>query len=362
MQASRLTAIGLVVAAVLWVLSGHLLPHGGNESNAASRAPEAAQSKAFRVSVINANVEDHVGRLNLSGRTEADKKVMIVARTSGILVDLKVQRGARVAKDAVIAILSDEAREAQVAQAQALFDQRSAEFEARRKLIEKGTLPRLDLNNLESQYRAAEAALAGAKAERERGTILAPWAGLVTDVPSELGMNLSPGKEIAQIVALDPMLAVVEASERKLAGLDVGKTADIRLIDGTIAQGRVRYVSKTASPTTRTYRVEVEMKNPDGKIPDGITAEVSIPLAAVPAMRVPRSALTFSSAGELGVRIVTSESIVKFVPVSLVADNKDEMFVKGIAPGSRIIVQGQDFVREGQRVEAIPYVANTAQR
>ena len=48
MQASRLTAIGLVVAAVLWVLSGHLLPHGGNESNAASRAPEAAQSKASR--------------------------------------------------------------------------------------------------------------------------------------------------------------------------------------------------------------------------------------------------------------------------------------------------------------------------
>ena len=85
-----------------------------------------------------------------------------------------------------------------------------------------------------------------------------------------------------------------------------------------------------------------------------LPAEVSIPLAAVPAMRAPRSAPTFSSAGELGVRIVPSESIVKFVPVSLVADNQDEMFVNGITPASRIIVQGQDFVREGQTVTAVP--------
>ena len=106
------------------------------------------------------------------------------------------------------------------------------------------------------------------------------------------------------MVALDPMLAVVEVSERKLAGIKVGDTAEVRLVTGETASGRIRFVAKTASPTTRTYRVEVEMPNPDGAIPDGITAEVSIPLAPVPATRVPRSALTFSSAGDLGVRAV----------------------------------------------------------
>lgn len=362
MKASRYTAVGLVAAAAAWILSGHLFPHHSDEGNAASRPSEAASAKAFRVSVMKAAIEPYAGKLKLSGRTEADRKVMVMARTNGIIVDLRAKRGQQVKKDEVIAILSDEAREAQVAQAQALFDQRAAEFEARKRLIDKGTLPRLDLNNIESQFKAAEATLAAAKAERERGTVLAPWNGIVTDVPAEVGQHLSSGKEIAQIVALDPMLAVVEVSERKLGGLSLGKSADIRLIDGQTAQGRVRYIAKSASATTRTYRVEVEIANPSGAIPDGITAEVAVPLEALPAVKVPRSALTFSSAGELGVRIVNDQSIVAFIPVALAGDEQGAMWVTGIADGARIIVQGQDFVREGQRVEAVPAEAATAQR
>jgi multidrug efflux system membrane fusion protein len=36
------------------------------------------------------------------------------------------------------------------------------------------------------------------------------------------------------------------------------------------------------------------------------------------------------------------------------------MWVGGIAEGTRVIVQGQDFVREGQKVDAIPAVELTA--
>jgi len=63
---------------------------------------------------------------------------------------------------------------------------------------------------------------------------------------------------------------------------------------------------------------------------------------------VPRSALTFSSAGELGVRVVGEKDKVAFVPVSVVDDQQQVMFVSGVADGARVIVQGQDFVREGQ--------------
>ena len=71
----------------------------------------------------------------------------------------------------------------------------------------------------------------------------------------------------------------------------------------------------------------------------------------MPATRVPRSALTFSSAGDLGVRTVDADDMVDFVPVSVVEDEQSFMWVTGIADGSRVIVQGQDFVREGQKVE-----------
>jgi len=133
----------------------------------------------------------------------------------------------------------------------------------------------------------------------------------------------------------------------------VGERADVRLVTGEAASGRIRFVAKTASTTTRTYRVEIELPNGDGKIPDGITAEVMVPQAAVMAARMPRSALTFASNGDLGVRTVDADGTVAFAPITVVEDEQAAMWVAGLANGSRVIVQGQDFVREGQVVEAV---------
>jgi len=362
MKASRLTAIGLVAAAGLWIASGHFLPHETAESRAAMRAGEAEAKKPFRVAVVATNVVPHSRKLTIAGRTEADKRVVIFARTGGIVTELRVKRGTWVQKGEIIAVLSDEAREAQVAQAQAIVTQKRTELDAKRQLILNGTLPRLQLVDLEAQLKAAEASLAGAEAERDRGVVRAPWSGVVHDVAVEVGQAAFSfaGREIATVVALDPMLAVVEVAERKLAGIKDGDTADVRLVTGESASGKIRFIAKTASQTTRTYRLEIELPNADGRIPDGITAEVSVPQSPVPATRVPRSALTFSSAGNLGVRAVDRNDVVGFVPITVVEDEQSFMWVAGIADGSRVIVQGQDFVREGQKVEAVGAAELTA--
>jgi multidrug efflux system membrane fusion protein len=158
------------------------------------------------------------------------------------------------------------------------------------------------------------------------------------------------------------MLAVVEVSERKLAGIQVGERAEVRLITGQTVPGRIRFVAKSASQTTRTYRVEVEMANADGHIPDGITAEVVLSLKPVPAAQVPRSALTISSAGDIGVRVVGEGDKVAFVPVHVVEDMADAMWLSGIADGARVIVRGQDFVREGQQVAVVGAQTESAAR
>src|SRR6266511_4364875 len=245
MNASRLTAIGLVVAAGLWIASGHFLPYGAAET--AVRAGEGEAKNLFRVAVATTSVVPHSRKLTIAGRTE---------------------------------------------------------LEAKRALILSGTLPRLQLVDLEAQLKAAEASLAAAEAEHQRGIVRAPWSGVVHDVAVEVGQAAFSfaGREIASMVALDPMLAVVEVAERQLAGIKVGAVAEVRLVTGERTSGKVRFVAKTASPTTRTYRVEIEVPNADGNIPDGITAEVLLPLAPVVATRVPRSAITFSSAGNLGLR------------------------------------------------------------
>ncbi|MBK8007839.1 MAG: efflux RND transporter periplasmic adaptor subunit [Rhizobiales bacterium] len=354
LQGSKLLALVLVLLAVLWIGSGILFPH--HAAPAATAAQHAAEK--FRVAVTTVNAQEYQPRLVLSGRTEADKKVAIVSRTQAIITELRVKRGDTVKAGDVLAVLMDDGRSAQLSQARALVQQRKAEFEARTKLIEQGNLPKLDANSIASLLRAAEAALAQAEAEVERVRILAPWDGVVNQVSAELGQYLmmmpgSNGNEIAQMISLNPIIAIVEVSEKKLSGVRMGEEAELRLVSGEVVKGKVRYISKSAAATTRTYRVDIEAPNPGNKIPDGITTEVAILMAQLKATKVPRSALTFSAQGKLGVRAVNAENKVVFIPIELVDDEQQSMWVKGIADGTRVIVQGQDFVREDQIVEAV---------
>ncbi len=242
MKGSRFIALGVVAAAALWIASGHFFPRETVQSRTAVRASETEQKKPFRVAVTRATVIAHARRLTLSGRTEADKRVVITARAAGVLTELRVKRGMWVQKDDIIAVLSDEAREAQVAQAEAVVTQKRTELDAKRQLIINGTLPRLQLVDLEAQLKAAEASLAAAQAERDRGVVRAPWSGVVQDLAVEVGQAAFSftGRELATLVSLDPMLVIVEVAERKLAGMKVGEKAQARLVTGEVVAGKIR--------------------------------------------------------------------------------------------------------------------------
>ena len=140
MKGSRITAVGLVAAAALWIASGHFMPHESAESRAAIQPAEAEAKKLFRVAVMPTNVEQHSLRLTISGRTEADKRVMVTARTGGVLTELRVKRGTSVKEGDIIAVLSDDARTAQVVQAESLVTQRRTELEAKRPLDRKSVV------------------------------------------------------------------------------------------------------------------------------------------------------------------------------------------------------------------------------
>lgn len=356
MKPSRIVAVALLVGGAAWISSG-VLGRGDQKNAALEAAKPAVEAPRFRVAVMPAANEMHQRRVVLSGRTEADRRVWAQARVSGVVVELKVRRGSVVKQGQVLAILSDEAREAQVSQAKARLEQKKAEAVARLKLIETGNYPALNKPLLLAELKAAEAGMAQAEAERIKGEVVAPLAGVVNDVPVEIGTVLQvfmSGANVAEIIAPDPMLAVVEVAERQLAGVQVGGEAEVKLVTGDKVRGKIRFLSKKASQGTRTYRVDVEVPNQDGRIPDGVTAEVDLLLSPVSAAKLPRSALTFSAEGRIGVRHVGPDGKVAFAPVSIVEDVMNELWLGGVPDGARVIVEGQDFVKEGETVQAVP--------
>ena len=183
--------------------------------------------------------------------------------------------------------------------------------------------------------------------------MLAPISGIVNEVPAVLGQALLPGGNVAEVVSLDPMLAVVEIAERQLGGVKVGDRPLVRLVTGHGGEGKVRFISPTASEDAhlpgRDRDPEQRRRDPRRRDRRGRHCW----LAPVPATRIPRSALTFSAEGELGVRVGRRRAAWSRSCPSRIVEDARPIWVTGIADGKRIIVQGQDFVKDGQQVEPV---------
>jgi multidrug efflux system membrane fusion protein len=348
---SRIIAVGVIIAATLWIASGVVSgePSGGAGGGAGGESTVPVQ----KVGVTTATPEMHRREITLSCVTQADHKAAAVARGAGVITGLEVARGDVVNAGDTIGKISDEGRQAAVDQAQALLEQRLAEYNANKKLIDTGDAPRNNLAALSAAVAAARAALSAAQAELEKVVIRSPLNGKVDRLPVQVGQAVQIGTEIAEIVDPDPMLAVGAVSEARRSSIQVGQDAAVRFIDNSKVDAKVNFVSLSADTATRTYRVEARMENADAAIPDGVTCEMVVALAAVEATAVPRSAIIFSDEGVLGVRIADADSRVQFVPVEVVDDARDVIWLTGIDKEARVIVVGQDFVKDGDVVEAV---------
>jgi multidrug efflux system membrane fusion protein len=278
---------------------------------------------------------------------------MAVARAAGILVDLLVSQGDTVRSGQTIAVISDEGRVADVKRAEALLVQRRAEYDANKRLIDQGNAPRNTLPALEAALAAADAVLAAARAEADKQRIQSPIDGIVDAVPVQVGQAVNDGTQIAEIINPDPMLAVGSVSEFRRGSLRLGQKVKVRFVEGSPIDGRISFVGLSAEAATRTYKVEALVANPDATIADGLTCEMSISLEPIEAAAIPRSSLVFSDNGELGVRTVDAAAKVRFVEVDIVDDQQASVWVTGLDGPANVIVVGQDFVKEGDPVEAV---------
>ena len=192
--------------------------------------------------------------------------------------------------------------------------------------------------------------MAAANKEIDRLKITAPFDGLLESDTAELGSLMQPGSLCATIIQLDPIKLVGFVPETDIDSVEVGSMAGARLASGREVVGTVTFVSRSADPTTRTFRVEVEAANADASIRDGQTAEIAIAADGTTAHLLPQSALTLNDDGALGVRLVAEGDVVEFVPVTLLRDTPEGVWVDGLADEVSIIVVGQEFVTDGVKV------------
>jgi len=208
------------------------------------------------------------------------------------------------------------------------------------------------LENIQASIQSAEAGVASARREIEKLEITAPFGGILESDTAEIGSLMQPGSLCGTIIQLDPIVVAGFVPEADVNRINEGVRAGARLIDGTMVQGTVSFLSRSADPKTRTFLVEIEVANTDLRIRDGQTADILIEADGALAHLLPQSALTLSNDGTLGVRIVTPEGTAKFTPVKLLRDTAQGVWLGGLPAVANVILVGQEYVTEGSAVLA----------
>jgi len=189
--------------------------------------------------------------------------------------------------------------------------------------------------------------------ELNRTEVKAPFRGYVEKIIKP-GNFINRGEVCAVIIELDPVTFVAEVPEAEIKNIVKGQNVSIMLVTGEIISTKLSFVSKSATPSTRSFRVEAEVRNPNGLIRDGITGTLEISTNKILANKISPSILLLSDSGTLGIRIVNNENVVEFRPIKILEDTQDGLWVQGIPNASSLIVRGQGFVEDGQKVIAIP--------
>jgi len=355
-------------------------------------APGAETPSGVSVVAIESRAQEIDSAVVVRGRTEAAREINLVAETSGRSIAPAIPKGTLVSPGDVLceidigtraeALAEARARlaeaeanapsaEARVAEAEARLDEAETTLANTETLAAGGfaadtrvIAARAAMRSAEAGLAAAEAgassaaaaiegaraAVANAEREIERTRITAPFEGVLETDTAELGSLLQPGTSCARVLDLDPIRLVGFVSEVDVERVEMGAIAGARLASGREVVGTVSFLSRSADPTTRTFRVEAEVANPDLAIRDGQAAEILIRAAGRMAHLLPQSALTLDDAGSLGVRLAVTEEdgdVARFNPVELLRDSPEGVFVAGLPETARIIVVGQNYVADG---------------
>jgi multidrug efflux pump subunit AcrA (membrane-fusion protein) len=157
-----------------------------------------------------------------------------------------------------------------------------SQLDVERLTVEKLTLERqqaeheLELDRLTLKLKAQE--LAAAELKREQHVVTAPFAGAVVLVRGRIGEWVEVGAPVLRLVAVDKLRAEGFLTVKNIGSDLVGREVIFRGESGSVAKGRLRFVSPEMDAVSRQVRVWAELDNGDAKLRSGEQGTLEIAL------------------------------------------------------------------------------------
>lgn len=288
----------------------------------------------------------------VDGILEAVNQATVSAQTSARVVALAVDVNDKVQAGQVVVRLRDTEQRAGLEQAdgalraaQARMVEADKTWERVKEVYARRLVAAAQMDAATAEHDAARAALNGAQAARNRAAeqlayteVRAPFAGVVTSRPVQVGEAVMPGQPLLLIQAPGAMRAVVDVTQQMAAALRRAGKAIVLLPDGRRIEATEVTVYPNADPVTQTVRVRADLpaRLNDGIYP-GMAAKIVFSVGEAETIAVPAGALV--QRGEItGVYIQEDSGHIAFRAVRTgraLADGRVEI-LSGLGNGEKI--------------------------
>jgi membrane fusion protein, multidrug efflux system len=305
-----------------------------------------------------------------SGEVRPRYETNLGFRVAGKIVARNVEIGGLVKKGDILARLDPEDQQlntrgaqSQLAAAKSEYEQSKAELQRYTDLYKKEFISKAEFDRRQNEYNVAKARLDQAQAQlavtkNQTGytELAADHAGVVTAILIEVGQVVAAGQTVMKLARTDDREVIISIPENRLSELSAARQIDISLWadPSKIYKGKLREVSPSADPVTRTYAAKISALDADPAMKLGMTANVYLRgVQRSVAVMLPATAL-FQDNGHAAVWVVDkATSQAKLVPVEVGEYLEDKVAVlSGLSAGDMVVRAGVHKLFAGEKVRA----------
>jgi RND family efflux transporter MFP subunit len=285
---------------------------------------------------------------------DPNKEADILARVSGLVLEIKAEEGDRVDKGQVLLEIEDDEYRHRLAQAEIELDNQRALFERMKKMYNQKLVAAEAYDSQQSALQAAEAARDLAAFELSLTRVTAPFRGRVILRSVDQGRTVSNGTVLFTMADLSRLLARVHVPSREFRNISVGQQVILESdASRETLEGRIFLISPVIDPDSGTIKVTVEiLKYPD-RIRPGDFVEVRIQTDRhEDTVLVPKNAVVTEKGDQVAYVVEEEKASRRLVTLGFQDDVHAEI-LSGIAEGDRVVIQGQRSLKDGQPVRIL---------